>query len=81
MAFRPRTVISGALALVTITTSALVFGHEADAFKPYTHTQTGYDAWADATDDGMVTIGNQEYEVPDRVVWRCRPSPRTTTPA
>jgi hypothetical protein len=68
MAFRPRTVISGALALVTITTSALVFGHEADAFKPYTHTQTGYAAWADATDDGMVTIGGQQYEVPDRVV-------------
>src|SRR5687768_11206912 len=68
MAFRPRTVISGALALVIITTSAVVFGHDAQAFKPYTHTQSGYAAWADATDDGMVTIGGQQYEVPDRVV-------------
>jgi hypothetical protein len=68
MALRPRRVISGALALVTVTTSALVFGHDAQAFKPYTHIQTGYDAWADATDDGYVTIAGEDYKVPDRVV-------------
>ena len=61
MAFRPRRVISGALVLVTVATSALVFGRDAEAFKPYTHIQTGYDAWTDATDDGNVTINDVEY--------------------
>jgi len=68
MGLRPRRVISGALVLVTVTTSALVFGRDAEAFKPYTHIQTGYDAWSDATDDGYVTINDVEYKVPDRVV-------------
>ena len=65
MALRPRRVISGALALVTVTTSALVFGHDAQAFKPYTHIQTGYDAYADAIDDG---IGHDRHgeDVPGR---------------
>ena len=45
-----------------------MFGHDAQAFKPYTHIQTGTDAYADAIDDGMVTIGGQDYPLDPRLV-------------
>ncbi len=63
-----RRLIAGGLAMTALTTVAVVGGDPVAAFKPYTHNQTGFDAWADATDDGMVTIDGVEYPVPPRVV-------------
>lgn len=60
-------VVAPAVVVAAFVTST-VAGNDADAFKPYTHNQSGFDAWADAVDDGMVTIGDQEYAVPPRVV-------------
>jgi hypothetical protein len=38
----------------------------ADAFKPNTHNQIGFDAYADAIDDGRVTINGRSYPIPER---------------
>jgi hypothetical protein len=39
----------------------------AQAFKPYTHSATGDAAWADATDDGQVTIAGRSYPIDPRI--------------
>ena len=46
----------------------LAFGGDAVAWTPYTHHYTGANAYADATDNGMVTINGEEYPVPPEVV-------------
>ena len=69
-----RKLIGVGLALAVLATSSVI-GAPADAFKPFTHNQTGFDAYADAIDDGMVTIGSVEYPVPPRVVTALRDYP------
>jgi hypothetical protein len=39
----------------------------AKAFKPNTHNQIGFDAYADAVDDGQVNINGRDYPIPARV--------------
>ena len=45
----------------------LAFGADAQAWTPYTHDYIGDNAYADATDDGMVTINGVEYPIPPEV--------------
>ena len=60
-------VLACALALMALL--ALAFGSTAaQAFKPYTHIQTGNRAWEDVTDDGNITIEGREYPVRPEVV-------------
>lgn len=44
----------------------------ATAFKPYTHIDTGDNAWSDVVDDGRVTILGRSYPVPADVVTAMR---------
>ena len=60
-------------AVIPVATSAvlvagLAMAPAAQAFKPYTHLKTGATAYADAVDDGKVTINGAEYAVPPAVV-------------
>src|SRR4051812_9740890 len=47
----------------------------ANAFKPYTHANTGFDARADVIDNGKVTIEGREYPVDPAVVAALRDWP------
>ncbi|TNM39719.1 hypothetical protein FHP29_12705 [Nocardioides albidus] len=64
--------------LISISTLALVclgLSLPAEAFKPYTHVQTGQDARSDAIDNGKVTIDGAEYAVDPKVVAALRDWP------
>ena len=65
---RVRRAIAFAVVTVLVSGASLVFAPTAEAFKPYTHSNTGFDARADATDNGMVTINGREYPVNPAVV-------------
>lgn len=62
-----RKCIGAGIALAAVVTTS-VAAQPAEAFKPFTHSQTGYAAYDDAVDDGMVTIAGEEYPVHPRVV-------------
>lgn len=47
----------------------------AQAFKPFTHNNTGFDARADVIDDGAVTIDGREYPVDPLIVTALRDWP------
>ncbi len=65
---RPRPLVL-ACAATLVALLALAFGSTAaQAFKPYTHIQTGNRAWEDVTDDGKITIDGREYPVRPEVV-------------
>ena len=65
---RARRAMGVGLSLAVLAGVAVVAAPEVGAFKPFTHNQSAFDAWQDVTDDGMVTIGDQEYAAPDKVV-------------
>lgn len=56
------------LAVVVFAGTVVLSAPPAQAFKPYTHSSTGDDARADATDDGNVTINGHDYPVNPAVV-------------
>jgi len=47
----------------------------ADAFKPYTHSKTGQNAYSDVIADGRVTIEGREYSVNPKLVAALRAWP------
>jgi hypothetical protein len=55
--------------------AVLALASSAQAFKPYTHIQSGLRAWEDVTDDGEVTIEGREYAVKPEVVAALRDNP------
>ena len=57
-----------ALAAAAVLCGVVLVAAPVEAFKPYTHNQSGFDARADAIDDGQVTINGEDYPVPPRVV-------------
>ena len=69
----PRILIA-ALVLVALTTAVIFQSDPAQAWKPYTHNFTADVAYNDAVENGMVTIGNLEYPLDDRLVLALRES-------
>jgi hypothetical protein len=57
----------GAVLVGAIVVALVAPASPALAFKPYTHNATGDAAWADATDDGLVTVAGRSYPVDPRV--------------
>jgi len=54
----------------------LVWAPPGNAWKPYTHSYSGQQAWNDVTDDGKVTIDGREYEVRPEIVNALRRWPQ-----
>lgn len=63
------------LATSAVLVAGMAAAPAAVAFKPYTHLQTGATAYADAIDDGQVTIDGTAYAVPPQVVEALRDWP------
>lgn len=55
--------------------AVLALASSAQAFKPYTHIQTGLRAYEDVTDDGKVTIEGRAYDVKPEVVAALKANP------
>jgi hypothetical protein len=74
---QPRTFVRGMCAAVStlVISLSLIAAPQAKAFKPYTHVQTGYDAYADAVNDGNVTIEGKAYPVNPTVLAALRTYP------
>lgn len=65
---RPPRRTRAAVLAVLVAASLLAGVAPARAWKPYTHVFTGNSAWADAVDDGKVTIAGRSYAVPPRLL-------------
>ena len=55
--------------------AVLALASSAQAFKPYTHIQSGLRAYEDVTDDGKVTIEGREYAVKPEVLAALEANP------
>jgi hypothetical protein len=62
-----RSLARAVVAALVITTTVAI-SPNAQAWKPYTHVFTGDQAYADAVEDGMVTINGDEYPINPRLL-------------
>jgi hypothetical protein len=60
--------LGGVAVAGSLLTAFAVVSGPAEAFKPFTHNETGFSAYDDAVDDGMVTINGQTYAVSPTLV-------------
>ena len=65
--------VGGVLVIAALCSSLVYFPLEpVGAFKPYTHTKTGMNAYADAVSDGMVTIDGRNYPLQPKLLSALR---------
>lgn len=64
----PTTAQIRSLVVAALLVSTLIAPATAHAWKPFTHNYTGDQAYADAIDDGQISIGEQDYAVAPQIV-------------